>query len=1359
MRHFITFKGIDNGNDVKLDVSAICNSQNTEMKDPRCTTAFKSAAGTAAFTIGWTPDKVADPYDGTLIDRDNLYKTCIDAMLASIETKAEMQVRLLDDTRSDVLFRGYIDPSDISLARTKLPKEIKVSCKDHTTDLDKKIGLNIIREGVPVNELVEELLELCYGTGGHIYVGTGNIGLGTGQPGNAALVGVKRVVSSLPSSVVVDRFVITADESTTYRQAIDRLLHEKGVGYVLHYVHISNKFEIVPCIPAEVDDSQIRTVNFMADAQLVTRTGIYGHDGVIVKWPTIEERKDDNVYSEDIDLKYDGISETIGEIVQNGSYFPKDGDITETRQQFRRSDRAYVTGESRKQNNDIDLLYAKDAGFGVIAVPVKMTSRGTVANLDALEALTDPKLGDYAQVTSLSEYRGYNGSDWEYMDAPSLTDGKGNFYKNKGSVASKSALPVSPSAGDFYLCEDTGYSWCWVDSEWQRKISLFCFPVLSTPDVNMTDGNPAFYPRSMWALGRNRSGGMVNLQAASVTATSVARTKINKTTHPAIIKDPDEYEAVYVTEKTEAEAFALFLYNSHRIACTTCTWYEWDGQKTPRSRLGERVRVEYMTGSTAVFCVIQIDNLAITRKNRKFKITALLVSGFETSFSGRHESAVAPTVVNKRQAVSQIVSYANSDSGTTAPDTGWSDTRTIIKGKYLWTRTVTNFSDATSETTYTVVYNAVDGTTPELWDMKLSQTSAPRNDRDKTSITDITITPLISGHTVSQVKFICNGSKAYFGTTPGTKEWQGSPQPVTLHIPYSETYEEISITMQDMTSESTLADVTDVVKIINETVYDYDFGLWVSSVLPQYVDAPDNTLEVEDGDFFVVGHPGFTGDDGQSYKEGVPYVYDHTKTNPWHNPITVSTTKDVKRLLSCLGNVMGSDTVQPSEAAIYGWFGTLMTKTGIIESLFSQAITILSGGYIKGGDRYAANGDITNWNEEGFWFGSDGRLKAQLQSDDSTNTFVGTKVSGYTNTVGYANTAMGYAAMYKDKSGCNYNTAIGYMAMYNNEGGLGNVAIGPLALYSVTTGGDGNIAIGHDAQYHTTTGDNNVAVGDFAMSENRTGSENIGIGYQVMLNNTSGSNNIAIGYRTLYSNNSSDNNVAIGKKSLYTSTSGSENTAIGINVLEKTVSGKYNTGIGYYSLNKSLGNYNTCIGYSSASGFDNGADNTALGVLTMYYSGTKNGNTAIGAEALEQLGTGDYNVALGRRAFQLMTGGSYNVGIGTGVTPYSNTGSRQLNINGAFIGLEFKSGRTQSQVFTALSSYLTTTGQRVSCIGTIEGDSVTFMERYDSSTIYLGGGNTTHGISNSSTALTKRMVILFANPAMMSDTSADCLGS
>ena len=623
MRHFITFRGISNGSDLTLDVSAICNSNNTQIKKPRCTTTFQSAASSASFVVGWTPDKIADPYDGTLIDRDSLYRTCIEAMLTCIETKADMNVKILDDTRLKTEFRGYIDPTEISLSRTKIPGTIAISCKDYTTDLDKKIGLNIVRENVPLNELVEELLELCFGTGQHELVGTGADGIVGTDASDTVLLGIHRTLSSLPSSLIVERFVVTEEDSTTYRQAIDRLLLEKGIGCVLHYLHSVNKFEIVPCIPDEVDDTNLRTVNFMANSELVTRTGVYGHDGILLKWPTIEERLNDNVYAESIDPKFDSSLGYIGTIIQNGSYYPEDGDIVKTKQEYRRSDRAFVTGESRLKNSDIDLLYAKSAELGIIATPVTMRSRGTVADLDTLEALSDPKLGDYAYVSDaqVASYRAYNGSGWEYADTPSLTDGVGNVYEYKGTVASKSALPLNPDTGDYYKCADTGYYWCWMDAQWQRKISEFCFPVLNTSYFNMEDGNPAFYPCSMWALGRNRSGGMVNLQALSVTATSVARTKINKTTQPSIIKDAEEYEAQYITDQSSAEAFALFLYNSHRISCTTCTWYEWDGQRTPLSVLGERVRVEYMSGNTAVFCVIQIDDMPVNRLSRKYRVS------------------------------------------------------------------------------------------------------------------------------------------------------------------------------------------------------------------------------------------------------------------------------------------------------------------------------------------------------------------------------------------------------------------------------------------------------------------------------------------------------------------------------------------------------------------------------------------------------------------------------------------------------------------------------------------------------------------------------------------------------------------
>ncbi|MDS1012631.1 hypothetical protein QT355_04810 [Lactococcus lactis] len=57
-----------------------------------------------------------------------------------------------------------------------------------------------------------------------------------------------------------------------------------------------------------------------------------------------------------------------------------------------------------------------------------------------------------------------------------------------------------------------------------------------------------------------------------------------------------------------------------------------------------------------------------------------------------------------------VITYAISTNETTAPATGWtSSVPSLVKGQYLWTKTVWNYSDGTSESGYTVTYIAKDG--------------------------------------------------------------------------------------------------------------------------------------------------------------------------------------------------------------------------------------------------------------------------------------------------------------------------------------------------------------------------------------------------------------------------------------------------------------------------------------------------------------------------------------------------------------------------------------------------------------------------------------------------------------------------
>ena len=56
------------------------------------------------------------------------------------------------------------------------------------------------------------------------------------------------------------------------------------------------------------------------------------------------------------------------------------------------------------------------------------------------------------------------------------------------------------------------------------------------------------------------------------------------------------------------------------------------------------------------------------------------------------------------------ITYAQSTSGTTPPSTGWTEqVPTLVKGQYLWTKTVWTYTDNSTETGYTVSYNAKDG--------------------------------------------------------------------------------------------------------------------------------------------------------------------------------------------------------------------------------------------------------------------------------------------------------------------------------------------------------------------------------------------------------------------------------------------------------------------------------------------------------------------------------------------------------------------------------------------------------------------------------------------------------------------------
>ncbi len=174
-------------------------------------------------------------------------------------------------------------------------------------------------------------------------------------------------------------------------------------------------------------------------------------------------------------------------------------------------------------------------------------------------------------------------------------------------------------------------------------------------------------------------------------------------------------------------------------------------------------------------------------------------------------------------------------------------------------------------------------------------------------------------------------------------------------------------------------------------------------------------------------------------------------------------------------------------------------------------------------------------------YGNNGNFP--LISFGDNNFFAG---SGNTANLGSFDTAVGYLALFQNKTG-QYDTAVGYNALYaagNTYGGVNdNTAIGANALTS-DTGGYRNSAVGSSALYYNTLGLGNTALGYLALYANSSGSENTAIGDAALYNTTTANDNVAVGAGALY-NSAGGPIIGLGFEAGQNITLGSSNIDIG----------------------------------------------------------------------------------------------------------------------------------------------------------------------------------------------------------------------
>jgi len=327
-----TYSLVVNGTDYNL--AEFVDSSTLSIVKPFCSKSKKSGKGTMSVTIKGAANKTA-------------YRSFMqDLLIHATQTKQVNDCPLRVSCDGTVVFSGYLDKSCIDIKSKKIPEWLVLAGIDKSHLLDRKIRINRYWENQSRNTIISDLFSAL----------STECGLS-----------LSVASSEIPNTEVVGNFCVTESKEQTYRDVIDTIIFE-AIGYVLFFDPASDAFRI-KSIPTSVSGLSPREVTFLIENGLVSRSVIYDNDGILLSYPTIVERANTNVYAENINLSFDENNRVIGDTVIPGEYFPHDADVKEIYQTFRLADRPYVSGESRVENQDLSLLYAKNVTVSIQANP------------------------------------------------------------------------------------------------------------------------------------------------------------------------------------------------------------------------------------------------------------------------------------------------------------------------------------------------------------------------------------------------------------------------------------------------------------------------------------------------------------------------------------------------------------------------------------------------------------------------------------------------------------------------------------------------------------------------------------------------------------------------------------------------------------------------------------------------------------------------------------------------------------------------------------------------------------------------------------------------------------------------------
>lgn len=316
-----------------LDISSICDSTQTEVTRNLCTQEFKSAIDTATIVIKCSR--------GQYTLRSDVISIIQDAMdsLEPIELKIQCN--------GFSIFKGYLDLSEVSFSSKKGPESITLSAEDISAKiLDVSVDEYVILEDKHISEIIEYLVALA--GGGNLY---------------------KNKILEKDDHVIPVFAIDKEDDNDTFRDYIDTLLFEAG-GYVLD-TDEEGRMSII-ALPWESYEPTRVVDNYLLEDGIETTRQIFNKTGLKLTWSTLAETpKEQTVWTADFSRTLsDG--KLIGKEVAAGAYYPEDGDVTASYQEYSVDflDREYNTNQSRTKNNDLSIIAVRDVSATIITTDV-----------------------------------------------------------------------------------------------------------------------------------------------------------------------------------------------------------------------------------------------------------------------------------------------------------------------------------------------------------------------------------------------------------------------------------------------------------------------------------------------------------------------------------------------------------------------------------------------------------------------------------------------------------------------------------------------------------------------------------------------------------------------------------------------------------------------------------------------------------------------------------------------------------------------------------------------------------------------------------------------------------------------------